>query len=378
MAEGKRHPFLTFLVLVGLLALAVRLLYGGRGQDFPDRSGEPRLPASALEQVAVLAEPPGNIAVSAAGRIFFTFHPEARPETIKLAELVDGKPVPYPDLLSQSDFATPLGTRIDRQGRLWMIDHGLHGLKHARLYAFDLATNKLLLRHEFPSDAAGIGSFFNDFQVSPDGNTVYIADINIFGKRPAIVVFDVATRASRRLLQGHASVKEQSWLIRAPGRDMLILGGLMALRPAVDSIALDHAGEWLYYGPMCHENLFRVRTADLLDRNLTAEQLGSKVEVYAAKPQSDGLSMDDDGNVYITDVEHRGVAVIGSDRKLQTLVKDPRIRWADGLSFGPDGWLYIADSAIQDQLFKSKATIRKNSPYFIWRFKPGAVGTPGQ
>jgi sugar lactone lactonase YvrE len=378
MAESKRHPFLTFLVLVGLLALAVRLLYGGRGKDFPDRSGEPRLPASALETVATLEEPPGNIAVSAAGRVFFTFHPEARPETVKLAELVNGKPVAYPDLLSQSDFVTPLGTRIDRQGRLWMIDHGLHGTRHARLYAFDLATNKLLLRHEFPSDDAGIGSFFNDFQVSPDGNTVYIADINVFGKRPAIVVFDVPTRTSRRLLQGHSSVKEQDWLIRAPGRDMLILGGLMALRPAVDSIALDHAGEWLYYGPMSHESLFRVRTADLLDRNLTAEQLGTRVELYAAKPQSDGLSMDDAGNIYLTDVEHRGVAVLGTDRKLQTLIKDPRIRWADGLSFGPDGWLYIADSAIQDQLFKSKATIRKNSPYFLWRFKPGPVGTPGQ
>ena len=97
MAETtKRHPFFTFILLLGLLALAIRLLYGGRGKDFPDRSGEPRLTGEAIEQVAALDEPPGNIAVSANGRIFFTFHPEARPESTKLAELIDGKPVPYP------------------------------------------------------------------------------------------------------------------------------------------------------------------------------------------------------------------------------------------------------------------------------------------
>ena len=376
-AKPKRRPLLTLLVLVGLLLLAVRLLYGGRGKDFPDRSTPPKLPAGALERVAALDEPPGNLAVSAEGRIFFTYHPEARPE-IKLAELVDGKPVPYPDRAAQAGFATPLGTRIDRQGRLWVIDPGFHGVKGARLDAFELATNRPLLHHVFSRADAGIGSFFNDFQVSPDGATVYIADIDIFGKHPALVVFDVATRTARRLLENDPSVKEQDWLIRAPGRDMLILGGLLTLRPAVDSIALDGRGEWLYYGPMAHTSLFRVRTADLLDRGLSRADLARRVETYADKPLTDGLSMDNDDNVYATDVEHRGIAVIAPDRTLKTLIKDDRVRWADGLSFGPDGWLYIADSAIQDHLFKSKGYIREHAPYFLWRFKPGPSGTPGQ
>ena len=159
---------------------------------------------------------------------------------------------------------------------------------------------------------------------------------------------------------------------------MLLLGGLLALRPGLDSIALDEHGEWLYYGAMCNENLFRIKTQDLLNHDLTADQLGQRVELYAAKPQTDGLSMDRDGNVYLTDPEHRGVAVLGTDRKLSTLIKDPRIRWADGLSFGPEGWLYIADSAIQDHLFKSKAYIRAHAPYFLWRVRPGPEGTPGQ
>ena len=63
---------------------------------------------------------------------------------------------------------------------------------------------------------------------------------------------------------------------------------------------------------------------------------------------SDGLSIDVEGNVYITDVEHNAIFVVGEDRELQTLLRSPRIRWPDALSFGPNGWLYVADSALQD------------------------------
>ena len=69
-------------VLLGIavvLVVAIRVRYGGGGGHFEDRTGEPELPASALEVVADLDLPPGNIAVSADGRVFFSFHPEARP-----------------------------------------------------------------------------------------------------------------------------------------------------------------------------------------------------------------------------------------------------------------------------------------------------------
>ncbi len=88
-------------VLVGIaivVVVGIRVRYGGEGGHFEDRTGEPELPASALEVVADLDLPPGNIAVSADGRVFFSFHPEARPP-VQVAELVDGEPVPYPPKL---------------------------------------------------------------------------------------------------------------------------------------------------------------------------------------------------------------------------------------------------------------------------------------
>ena len=88
--------------------------------------------------------------------------------------------------------------------------------------------------------------------------------------------------------------------------------------------------------------------------------------------------MDLEANIYITDVEHGAILKLGPDKNLKTLIKDPRLRWPDGLSFGPDNWLYISDSALQDVMFKSKKYIRSKAPYYIFKFKPGQRGIAGQ
>jgi len=362
------------LALIGL-AIWLKLTFGGRVVPFPDRSTEPLLPASAVETVAELPEAPGNIAVSSDGRVFFNFHPEARPK-MKVAEWVDGKAVPFPDA-SFNLFETPFSLRIDRQGRLWTLDTGFHGARHPRLLAFGLETRKLLRRWDIPGDVAGLGSYVQDFQVSPDGKHVFLADIGILSRKPALIVYDVERNIGRRVLERDASVVDKPFLIDAKGKEMILLGGLYAMHPAVDSIGIDTSGEWLYYGPMSGERLFRVRTADLIDESLSPEQLSSRVGDYGPKPQSDGLSLDTAGNVYLCDVEHGALSILTPARELRTLVRDPRWRWPDGLSFGPEDWLYVTDSAIPEILLRSKRHMREQAPYYIWRLRTGTAGTPG-
>ena len=88
---------LSILTIVILFLVGFYLRFGGSGRDFPNLSGKPVLPESSLEVVAELPEPPGNLAVSKSGRIFFTYHAESRPDN-KVLERVDGKPVPYANL----------------------------------------------------------------------------------------------------------------------------------------------------------------------------------------------------------------------------------------------------------------------------------------
>jgi sugar lactone lactonase YvrE len=367
------------LVAVAVLLLVVRVFFGG-GARLDDRTTAPTIPASAVEQVAALGYPPGNIAVAASGRVFLTLHPDGKPP-IKVAELVDGQPVPFPDEAFQKDtsplhFTTPLSMRIDRQGRLWVLDFADFGRGQPRITAFDVESRKIVHHYDFPKEVAGFLSMLNDFAVSPDGNRIYIAESSPIAQTPAIVVYDVAARTSRRVLEGHPSVLPKNYVLNAAGRDMIVLG-VYTLRIGVDSIALDRRGEWLYYAPVNGDRMFRVATAALDDPTLAPEALAAKVEDYGPKTISDGLSTDDAGNVWVTDPEHSAVLTLGPDRKLTTVIKDAKLRWPDGLSFGPDGWLYVTCSSLQHVLFVPAGHQAAHAPYHVFRFKPGTTAPPG-
>lgn len=371
--------FLLFLIAVIIVtSIVLRVRYGG-GEPYPDLTDTPLINASMLEVVLEYPEPIGNVAVNRDGRIFFTVHPESRPQGNRLLEWVDGAAEPFPSGTVQPHlFDTVLGIVIDRQNRLWSIDNGNHGFGEARLLAFNLDNGNVVHDFKFRPETAPAGSFLQDLQVSADGRTVFIADASLWRKSPALIVYDVETRSARRVLEKHASVMAENYLIRNPVRDMQFMGGLLTLKAGVDGIAIDSDNDWLYYAAMNNRSLFRVPVRDLLDPTIAARDLAGSVERFTEKPLSDGLSADLAGNVYVTDVEHGAVLRVGQDRILETLVRSPQVRWADALSFGPDGWLYLADSAIPDQVLKSKEFINTRGPYYIFRFKPGQFGHPGQ
>ena len=244
------------------------------------------------------------------------------------------------------------------------------------MLALELDSGKLVHDHRLSAEIAPAGSFLQDLQVSADGRTVIVADASFWRKRPAIIVYDVETATARRVLESHPSVSAEKFVIAHDGSEMRFFGGLVALRGGIDGIAL--GPDWLYYGALSGSSLYRVRLRDLRDTELPPAQLARRVETYSAKPLSDGLSIDIEGNVYVTDVEHNAVFVIGEDRQPRTLLRSPRIRWPDALSFGPNGWLYVADSALQEVVLQPQENIEANSPYRIFRFLPGVAGVPGQ
>jgi sugar lactone lactonase YvrE len=368
-----------FLFLAGVLAVAGLRLHFGGANPYKDLSAAPLVTETGLETILSYHEPIGNVAVSAGGRLFFTVHPEARPDGPRLLEWRNGQAVPFPEPEIQAAiFETPLGIVVDRKNRLWVIDPANHGIGRPRIVAIDLATNLVVHEHVFPRSIAPIGSFLQDLQADPSGRMIYIADASFWRKAPAIIVYDSLTRRSRRVLEGHESTPAQDWLIRTPARDMNFLGGMVPLKIGLDGIAMDPAGQWLTFGAMSNDTLYRVPARALADGELSPADLAAKVETLGKKPLSDGLSADLSGNVYITDVERGAVLRLAPGGQLSTIVRSPRIRWADGLSFGPDGWLYLADSALPDVLLRSRQHIQAHGPYNVYRFRPGTTGVPGQ
>jgi sugar lactone lactonase YvrE len=384
MSRRRRWLLIAAAVPPGLLLILVvlvRVRYGGGRPGFPDRTSTPLLPADALEVVAALDHPPGNIAVSAGGRVFVTLHPEGGPR-VRVAELREGRAVAWPSESFQRpsggpSFDTVLSVRIDRQGRLWTLDYARHALGQPRLLGFDLESGRVVRQIDFPRALAPLGSHLNDFQVDAQGRFAYIADASIFGRRPALLACDLESGRCRRLLDGHAAVLAEEWIPVVQGRTMRVFG-LFSVRPGVDSIALERAGEWLYFAAVNADALWRVRAADLRDEALGAEALAARVQRFAPKTMSDGLSSDDAGSVYLTDPEHSAVLRLGADGRLTTLLRDARLRWPDGLSFGPGGWLYVTCSALHQVIGRTPGQVRASAPFHVFRFRPGAEAPAGQ
>lgn len=366
-----KKPFLLILILVAGTLILLNMRYGA-GSAYPDLSRTPEVDESLIEVALSYPEPVGNVAVSEAGRIFFTVHPESRPKGNRLLEWVDGAAEPYPSGALQSMlFDTVLGLYIDDQNRLWSIDHGNHGFGKARVLAFDLGTNELVHDHTFDRSAAPAGSMLQDLRVSADGNHAFIADASIWRQSPAIVVYDIRSRQARRVLESHPSVSAEDYLIQTETGDMAWLGGLVSLKAGVDGLALDTDNDWLYYGAINQSGLYRVPVAALVDPALPDRQVAGRVERVGDKPLSDGIRFDG-ATLLITDVEHGAVHAL-EDGSLSTLIRSSRIRWADNLDIGPDGSLYLADSAIPDLVLKTSEHIQSSAPYYVFRIPSAAL-----
>lgn len=348
----------------------------------------------------------GGITQMPGGQVIIGYHPFYSPKVqVALLNADRKSTTPYPSLDWQSckntngswktDFSRcldwVLGLHTDANGILWLLDSAKTTDKSAgrpaalvpKLVAWNTKLNKLERVINIAPEATLTESQHNDFVVDLKNKVIVIADeaigenSNGVGDKAALVVVDLATGASRRLLQGHASVMPVKdpirWDVGQP------TAGAFNLLVGVDGIALDRNSEWLYFAPLSGYKMYRIRMSDLLNKALTPVQLGAKVEPYADKPFNGGLSIDAANNLYLTEVGERAIGIIPPDtRKYQRLVSDAAMSWPDGVTYNSDGYMYTgaAQLPLTDVLQADKVA-RNKSPYLVYRFKPLAAGTPG-
>lgn len=399
---------LSILLVVVLLSpfayvLVTRL---GLGAPFPSQPAFAAMDAilqpSLLEVVAELPMPPGNLAVSSNGRIFFNFHPEYGPSDVKIAELKTKTTfTAFPSAEFQVKIVSVLAMRIDRQDRLWLLDFGNHGIKgKPTLYAFALKKKDTLVKeYVFPPAVAGFGSMLNDFQVDPSGHFVYIVDTSIVSTTPSLIVYSVEQDYAYRILSSHSSMHGLSAFLDISGT--LLKFGPMGLTINVDSVGLDRTGSKLYYGALTGDKLYSISTSHLLhymrasnesseDQAILDQVMPSHVRlVMSDKPATDGITVDGAGNIWMTALEHSSIAVAVPVKATQSLATGPSfalqaeefkiykvvtdtalLRWPDGFSFGPDG-LYVSNSALH--LKFSGQNYKDHAPYHILRLSTKSI-----
>ena len=341
------------------------------------------------EVVAEVPVAPGNLTLDQQGRIYFSLHQHYGPN-VRMGQLDpedSTRVLPFPTLPIATDKAgeslainSVLGVQTDRNGVVWMLDNTMREGGVPKLIGWhpDAGLKQVIY---LPAPAIGEAPFLNDLAVDIERHTIYLADTSLDGS-PALIVVDTKTGLARRVLEKHESVQAEQIPMLAGGEEVKIHlpdGNVINPKVAVNPIALDATGEYLYYGPMTGTGMYRISTDALRDRTISEEDLAAKVEKWADRPISDGISIDTAGNIYISAVATNEIGVIRAETKTyEPLIRGEEISWPDAFSFGPDGYMYAVINQLHKGPVLNAGTDGSEPPYRIIKFKPLAPGIIGR
>ncbi|SNY53647.1 L-dopachrome tautomerase-related protein [Paractinoplanes atraurantiacus] len=282
-----------------------------------------------------------GVTVADSGRLFISVPRWGDQVPYTVAEIVDGKPVPYPSQeFNDANLVSVQSVVVDPAGHLWLLDTGSlafapWGGTGPKLVEVDLATDEVV-RIIRPS-AVTPTSYLNDvrFDLSRgEAGYAYITDSQPEG---SLIVVDLATGDSWAKLRGHVSTHAEPGfraIVQGVVREGYVVGS--------DGIAISADGSRLYYCPLSSRKLYSVPTAALLDRGLVDDLVAAQVTDHGDKGASDGLESDTDGAVYVTAYEHSAVVKLAADGTWSTVLHTPGALWPDTLSLGADGYLYVS------------------------------------
>tara|TARA_R110002096_G_scaffold16106_20_gene55087 strand:+ start:5065 stop:6285 length:1221 start_codon:yes stop_codon:yes gene_type:complete len=336
---------------------------------------------TSIDVAAELMQGPGGMAVTPDGTMFISLHQffETRERVVKVDRLGDVTAFPNDEVSTgQSKSALPvldsvMGVRDAEGGIIWMLDNGRRGESLPKLIGWNVGGDRLHQVHYLPAPATLPTSFLVDFAVDPSEPFIYIAD-PASGTDAALIVLDLRNGLARRVLQSHDSV--------VPEKQLMIVNGkkLQVKRPdgteaeplaGVNPITIDRRGRWLYYGPMKGRQLYRISTSLLRNEAATPTELEEGVELYSSKPDCDSIAIDARDNIYVGDLSLNAIRIIQpKTRRMETFVKDPKLCWPDGLTFGGDGRLYFYCNQLSRSSAFNQGEDVTSAPFAVYRIKP--------
>jgi sugar lactone lactonase YvrE len=376
MKKSVTLKIVTFTILGLFIFVAIVKFKYGIGKEYPDVGANLPTESFALEKLIQLDYPPGNLAVANNGDVYFNYHPLAKTERFSPATVFkwsNGKIEPFPSPEAQKNFQGTFGMTIDQQNRIWFIEPASFDFKHTRVSAFDLNTKKRVEFFEFPE---GQAQFAEDIRVTADGKHVILPNPGLFRfTTPSVVVYSVLDHSFYSIKSNHPCLSPEDWIIQTPYGPDRLLWGLINFAVGIDGIEISEDQKWFYIASMTHSRLCRVPMSVVLNPATTTETFDQSVEDVGQKPMSDGIAIDKNGRVILTDVEHGGIMAFDpTTKQLSKLGRSKDIVWPDGIVVGDDGDVYFTDSSItsyMDPLVRppNKSKLLQHQPYFIYRLK---------
>ncbi len=331
-------------------------------------------PPQSIEVLAELKTRPGNPAVTVDGRLLFSQHPLDNPE-FKVVELTkEGEVIPFPTTSwSRDRLGAVIGLEARSNGLVWILDMGGGGIS-PKLVAWDARNDSLAHQIQIPETVRVPSSFLQDMAIVERYGVVVIADMTLPGPfatpEPAFLVIDIETGLAWRVLEGDPSFMPTVGEINIGDTRLEVLtdgGDVRPHRMALNPISVDPAQEWIYYGAVSGERIYRIPTAALANQELTPDELRDTIEPYADKAPSDGFRVDGQGRVFVTDLEQSGIG-IATPEGYEVALSDPAIfPWPDGLAFDGSGSLIVTVNQLHRHPDLNGGEDESKAPYAILR-----------
>ena len=326
-----------------------------------------------LEEFAASEKQWTGVAVSKEGRVFVNYPRWSADVPVSVAELKStGEIVPYPDKTwnswapdksAEEHFVCVQSVYVDRDNYLWILDPGMvfgRGVVEggAKLLKMDLITDRIVQKIFFDEKTALQTSYLNDVRVDTKRKYAYITDSGT----GAIVVVNLNSGESKRLLSDHASTKAEDIILVIEGENWA-QPGQNSPKIHSDGIALDKNGEYLYYQALTGRNLYRIKTELLRDESLLESEIVNAVEHLGESGASDGIAFGPYGNLFLSSLEYNAVRKFTPEGMVEMVVQDDGLKWPDSFAITDDGTIYVTTSQIH-------LGPNRTEPYKIFKLVP--------
>ena len=314
---------------------------------------------------------------------------------------------------------------------LWVLDaaapeNGTFISGGAKLISINLATNQIDRTISIPERVARQGCCLDQMRLDTRAGTsgvAFISDSSPSG-HSAIIVVDLATGNAWRRLRDTVSVQpDPQFTLSAEGQQLTWSGpqaqqasaveppnnapaqntqsqsqSNQPVRIGVEGLAVSNDGTTLYYAPLCSNRLYSIDTGVLFKHDDRADQTANqdmnndngkandedreaiRTEVNSAVHDcgdkgfpTSSMEFDDQGNLYMTDVQNGAIRERESDGTYTAVMQDPRIDWPSSLCLATDNdlhehFMYFVSTQYDRKPMFHNGDDQRTKPIYMFRF----------